>query len=79
MEFIDNAASVLEAGAGYGRVIASILKQNYNGQITAIERNYKLYQHLQQYYGDKITLINEDIQRVKLASKDVDWKRGDGG
>lgn len=67
--YINNAASILEIGAGYGRVIDFILKQNYNGQITAIERNLKLYQHLQQVYSDKITLVNTDIQKIKLNSK----------
>ena len=67
--YIDNAVSILEIGAGYSRVINFILKQNYNGQITAIERNLKLYQHLQQVYSDKITLVNTDIQKVKLNTK----------
>jgi precorrin-6B methylase 2 len=67
--YINKASSILEIGAGYGRVIEFILKQNYNGQITAIERNYKLYQHLERLYSNKVTLVNADIQQVKLTSK----------
>lgn len=67
--YINNAGSILEIGAGYGRVINFILQQNYSGKITAIERNNKLYKHLEQGYSNKVTLVNADIQQMKLTNK----------
>jgi len=40
--YIFKASSILEVGAGYGRVIANLLNKGYSGKLTAIERDVKL-------------------------------------
>ncbi|MGD9153719.1 MAG: class I SAM-dependent methyltransferase [Gammaproteobacteria bacterium] len=60
-KYIDKAKSILEVGAGYGRVLSHILNQGYTGKLVAIERDKKFYQFLQsQFYG-----------RVKIFCSDV--------
>ncbi len=59
------AKSILEVGAGYGRVIQSLLNNNFSGKITAIERSNILFQNLQQHYGDNVALLHNDIHNCQ--------------
>lgn len=56
-----NAKSVLEVGTGYGRVIKSLLENNFSGKITAIERSNTLFDYLEKNYSSKANLIKADI------------------
>ncbi len=58
---INESSSILEVGAGYGRVIKYLLDNNFKGEITAIERNASMFQHLKNNYGNYATLLNLDI------------------
>jgi 2-polyprenyl-3-methyl-5-hydroxy-6-metoxy-1,4-benzoquinol methylase len=57
----EHAQSILEVGAGYGRVIKALREQGYQGDITAIERNKYLYDYTQQHYADTATILQQDI------------------
>lgn len=57
------AESILEVGAGYGRVIDYLLQHQFAGTITAIERCNVLFKHLERRYKKykNIDLIHADI------------------
>lgn len=60
-DHIKNTASVLEIGAGFGRVISALIDRDYRGKIVAVEKNKKLYDHLYNNYSNVATIINDDI------------------
>ncbi len=68
--YINNSKSILEVGAGYGRVIEYLLAHNYQGQITAIEKNAILFNELKTKYQDSVNLLNIDVlDSEKLGQK----------
>jgi SAM-dependent methyltransferase len=67
--FIEKTASLIEPGAGYGRVIGHLLKKGYSGKIYAIERSKKLFNHLMNEFQNKTELFNADIQTFTLPEK----------
>lgn len=65
------AQSILEVGAGYGRVIDYLIKHNFSGKITAIERCNASFEYLQQQFShnSNVTLVQDDIlncDKVKM-------------
>lgn len=68
-EFIKNANSVLEIGAGYGRVLENLIVRGYTGNLYAIERSKKLFTYLQENFHDRVNLINADISHFQPDSK----------
>lgn len=58
-----NAQSILEVGAGYGRVIDYLLKHQFQGEITAIERCDALFKHLEKQFNpyENVKLLQTDI------------------
>lgn len=62
------ANTILEVGAGYGRVIEFLVKQKIPAHIYAIERCKQYCDMLEKKYGHKITIFNEDI--LKFTTKD---------
>lgn len=67
--YIETAESVLELGAGYGRVIAELLNRRYKGQVHAIERNKGLYKLLKSKFSNDATIRCEDIYTLALTQK----------
>lgn len=61
MSLLPNAQSLLEVGAGYGRVLNHLIKKNFLGELYAIERNKKLMDWLIPQFENKVTLINTDL------------------
>ncbi|MFN3234938.1 MAG: class I SAM-dependent methyltransferase [Gammaproteobacteria bacterium] len=60
--YIKNASSLLEVGAGYGRVIDALLKRQFAGKITALERSQSLFTYLQDRFShDQVDLHYADI------------------
>lgn len=59
-----NSESILEIGAGFGRVIQYLLKNKFQGKITAIERNPIFYAHLANEYGHAVTLHKIDVKEL---------------
>jgi SAM-dependent methyltransferase len=59
---IEKSHSILEVGACYGRVLEFLIKNNYHGKITAIERSKKFFKLLTDNYRTDATLVNSDIK-----------------
>jgi SAM-dependent methyltransferase len=59
--YVKRAQSILEVGAGYGRVITHILDMGYAGKLVALERDPALCQLLKTQFNKKITVIQKDI------------------
>lgn len=57
----ENAKSLLEVGAGYGRTIDILLEEGFQGEITAIERAEVFFHYLKKNYAGKVRLLQEDI------------------
>lgn len=64
--YLEAATSILEVGAGYGRVLNYILKNNFSASVTAIERCKTLFDHLKLNYGNKVNLIKLDINHCHI-------------
>jgi len=56
-----NTSSILEVGAGYGRIVDYLLAHNYKGRIVAIERSTLLFRHLEELYASKVRLLHTDV------------------
>jgi hypothetical protein len=65
MPYLKNVNSIIEIGAGYGRVIGALRNLGFKGSITAIERSLKLSKYIAESYGDDINLINNDIENLE--------------
>jgi len=68
INYIKNAQSILEVGAGYGRVLDYIVKSGFKGELLALEREPKLCKILKQQFK-KVRIICEDIRYFKLNQK----------
>lgn len=63
--YIKGANSILEIGAGYGRVIDFMLTINPHAQISAIEYSSTLCKILRNTFRDTINLIEADITKIR--------------
>lgn len=68
-DYIDNAPSILEVGAGYGRVLNYLFKHNYPGKITAIERSKKFCKYLHNEFANKVQLYEADLLDFDINDK----------
>ncbi|MGD9108172.1 MAG: class I SAM-dependent methyltransferase [Gammaproteobacteria bacterium] len=68
-KYIRNANSILEIGAGYGRVLAHILNQGYQGKLVAVERNQRFCQFLQSQFYGRADIICDDVANFKTDEK----------
>jgi len=69
-EYIQKANSILEVGAGYGRVLEYLINIGFKGDITAIERSKKFYGELKyRFKKNKINLIHADIKHFQPKKK----------
>lgn len=68
---ISGAKSVLEIGAGYGRVIDHLVRKGFDGDIYAVERNEKLHQFLVSKF---INAANVNVLNVDLVDLEADRK-----
>jgi len=68
-EYIKNTNSILEIGSGYGRVLAHILNQGYQGKLVAVERNQKFCQFLQSQFHGRADIFCTDIMNFKHDDK----------
>lgn len=58
-DYIVAAKDILEVGPGYGRIIAALAKSAPHANITGIERNQRLYQHLKQCFPTQNFLLQD--------------------
>jgi SAM-dependent methyltransferase len=68
-EYLINADSVLEIGAGYGRVLEHLVKHKYGNHIYAIERSPRLCQLLRKNFGDNVKLFEESVTTFQSDQK----------
>ena len=70
-DYLEGALSVLEFGAGEGRVIDGLLQRSYSGQIYALERQPSFLEQLHKMYKDKnhVTIVEGDILQSKNIPK----------
>ena len=61
---IHKSNSLLEIGAGFGRVLSYLNYKKYTGKIYAIERSRTLYTHLKQTFPKIKNVIHSDIRSV---------------
>ncbi len=66
---VKTKGTLLEVGAGYGRVIGHLLRHDYQGQITAIERSYNFHKTLIERYQNKIAIIHDNIETLTLKER----------
>lgn len=66
------AEKILDVGSGFGRVVDALLACQFNGEITAIERNELLYQHIKKQHQNKVKLFNKDIHELHYITEQFD-------
>lgn len=62
---IKNARSILEVGAGYGRVIDFMRAVNPSAKIDTIEYSHALCATLRSQYNDTVAIIETDLTKIK--------------
>jgi SAM-dependent methyltransferase len=65
--FLKNAASIVDVGAGYGRVLKHILDHGYSGKLIAIERSCNFYSRLYKNFSGRADLFNCSVADFKKA------------
>lgn len=68
-KYIRHASSILEVGAGYGRVLSHILNLGYTGKLVAVERDQKFYQFLQSQFYLQADIFCDDIANFSPDEK----------
>ena len=65
--------SILEIGAGEGRVIDGLLIRRYLGEITALERSSSLCNHLKQKYSKltNVKILEADLLSIEIPKRDI--------
>ncbi len=69
MPYLNTATSVLEVGAGYGRVVDLLIKRGFKGKISAIERSGTFVKILNKKFKRKITLYHNTILNFESNDK----------
>lgn len=64
-----DSKTLLDAGSGYGRVVSYLLKNNFLGKITAVERSHHFIEHLQNNFSNKVNIVDTDIMNFFPKNK----------
>ena len=64
---VEGAQTILEIGAGYGRVVEWIIKCGYQKQFSAIEKSKVLFDRLREIYA--VVIKNEDVLKIDCDRK----------
>jgi len=64
-KYIQSAKSILEVGAGYGRVLNHLITRGFNGTLSAVERSKKLSHWLKSQYQHCVTLHEGTVMAAK--------------
>ena len=67
--FIQDARSICEIGAGYGRILQYLIKKGYQGEITGIERSQQFFSYLKSQYQERVNLICVDIMNCHFVQQ----------
>lgn len=68
-EYIQSAESILEVGAGYGRVLNHLITRGYRGALSAVERSEKLSHWLKSQYQHCVTFHEGTVMAAKNNSQ----------
>ncbi len=68
-KYISEAGSILEVGAGYGRVLDCIIATQYEGELYAVERIGAFCELLRTKFENRVHVIQEDIFKLQLDYK----------
>jgi SAM-dependent methyltransferase len=69
LPYINKASSILEIGAGYGRVLEYLLKIGYTGKITAIERSPQYCEVLRKSFSHRVDIKEMDVMNFESDEK----------
>ncbi len=64
-----DAKSIIDIGAGYGRVLDYLIEKNYQGQLYALERSARYCKELRNKFKDKVKVYESDIQSFNSFEK----------
>ncbi len=67
--YINQNASILELGAGFGRCLTYFLETGHLGKLTGVEFSPPLVEYLKDKFKGKAEIINADIKKLELTSK----------
>ncbi len=68
-KFIRSSNSVLELGAGYGRVLTELIICGYQGKLSCVERDYKFCNILRKNFSGIVNIHCTDILTLDLNEK----------
>lgn len=66
-EYILGSNSILDLGAGYGRVLNKILKMGFSGDLSAVERSGNLCKYLKENFNNDIEFIQADLLNLNFG------------
>lgn len=68
--YFNNARTILEIGAGYGRCIDYLLEKGFEGKIIALEQSHVLFDHLKKNYNHpQIEILPDDFKKFNPTAK----------
>jgi hypothetical protein len=66
---IQHAKTLLEVGAGYGRVIKCLQERGFKGGITAVEQSRAFFNNLEKDYGNQAKCYHQNILEFNCKQK----------
>lgn len=67
--YIQNTNSLLEIGAGYGRILKNLIERGYQGEISALERNEEYFKYLVKNFTNKAKMFYSDLYHFNPEKK----------
>jgi len=67
--YIQKTKTILEIGAGYGRVVTHILTRGYMGELTALEQDSKCCRLLESQFHQRVKVICSDLKELELSNR----------
>jgi phospholipid N-methyltransferase len=69
MPYVNAAESILEVGAGYGRVLNHLITRGYKGKLSGIERSGKLCKWLNSQYQQRVMILKGSLMTITHQEK----------
>ncbi len=66
---LSSADTILEIGAGTGRILRNLVARKLKANIIAIERSERLFKLLENEFSENLVLIKADIMDVEVSDK----------
>lgn len=68
-QFLFDAKSILEVGAGYGRILNYLINNKFGNKISAIERSSKFYNYLKNNFSNHAEIIYANLMKFQSNDK----------